>query len=127
MRESVSNLKWYWIESGSAVIELSNGETIFLGDTLGGLNDEVMKVQIKKTVEEHFLKERKFKNKGIKVLSLFFVDRVANYRAYNSDGKPRKGKFAEWFESAYCEVAGKSVYKNLIPAPRATYPFFCLE
>jgi type III restriction enzyme len=48
-------------------------------------------------------------------LSLFFVDRVANYRAYNPDGKPLKGKFAEWFESAYCEVAGKSVYKDLIP------------
>src|SRR3989339_1420467 len=73
------------IDVGSGFIELSNGETIFLGDTLGGLNDEVMKVQIRKTVEEHFLKEKKFKSKGIKVLSLFFVDRVANYRSYDSD------------------------------------------
>ncbi|MBC8551224.1 MAG: DEAD/DEAH box helicase family protein [Candidatus Brocadiales bacterium] len=103
------------IDVGDGFIELSNGETIFLGDTLGGLNDDVMKVQIRKTVEEHFLKEKKFKDKGIKVLSLFFVDRVANYRSYDSDGKPLKGKFAEWFESVYCEVAGKSIYKGVIP------------
>ena len=103
------------IDVGSGFIELSNGETIFLGDTLGGLNDEVMKVQIRKTVEEHFLKEKKFKSKGIKVLSLFFVDRVANYRSYDSDGKTLKGKFAEWFEKAFCEVAGKSIYKGVIP------------
>ena len=51
------------IDVGNGFVELSNGETLFLGDTLGGLNDEVMKVQIKKTVEEHFLKEKKFKNK----------------------------------------------------------------
>ena len=103
------------IDVGEGFIELSNGETLFLGDTLGGLNDEVMQVQIRKTVEEHFLKEKKFKNKGIKVLSLFFVDRVANYRSYDSDGRPLKGKFAEWFENAYEEVTGKSVYKGLIP------------
>ncbi|MHC4321336.1 MAG: hypothetical protein ACYST3_03570 [Planctomycetota bacterium] len=61
------------IDVGDGFIELSNGEAVFLGDTLGGLNDEVMKVQIKKTIEEHFLKERKFKNKGIKVHRLFFL------------------------------------------------------
>jgi len=103
------------IDVGDGFIELSNGETLFLGDTMGGLNDEVMKVQIRKTVEEHFLKEKKFKNKGVKVLSLFFVDRVANYRAYDSDGKPLQGKFSDWFENAYREVARKTVYKDTIP------------
>ncbi|MCP4265346.1 MAG: DEAD/DEAH box helicase family protein [Candidatus Brocadiaceae bacterium] len=103
------------IDVGEGFIELSNGETLFLGDTLGGLNDEVMQVQIRKTVEEHFLKEKKFKDKGIKVLSLFFVDRVANYRSYDTDGKPLKGKFAEWFENAYGEIVRKSIYKDLIP------------
>ena len=74
-----------------------------------------MKVQIRKTVEEHFLKERKLRDKGIKVLSLFFIDRVANYRAYDSDVNPVKGKFAQWFEEVFKEVAGKSVYKGLLP------------
>ncbi len=103
------------IDVSENLIELSNGKTVFVGDTFGGLTDEVMKVQIRKTIEEHFLKERKLKNKGIKVLSLFFVDRVANYRNYDSDGNPAKGKFAKWFEEIYKEIASKSAYKDLIP------------
>lgn len=103
------------IDVADGLIELSNNETVFVGDTFGGLNDEVIKVQIKKAVEEHFLKERKLKEKGIKVLSLFFIDRVANYRAYDSDGNPFKGKLAEWFQDAYRDVANKSAYKGLIP------------
>ncbi|HDZ10686.1 MAG TPA: DEAD/DEAH box helicase, partial [Bacteroidetes bacterium] len=103
------------IDVSENLIELSNGKTVFVGNTFGGLTDEVMKVQIRKTIEEHFLKERKLKNKGIKVLSLFFVDRVANYRNYDSDGNPAKGKFAKWFEEIYKEIASKSAYKDLIP------------
>ena len=103
------------IDVGNNFIELSNGETVLVGDTLGELSDEIMKVQIKKTVEEHFIKERKFKDKGIKVLSLFFINRVANYRSYDADGNPVKGKFALWFEEIYQEFSGKSSYKNLIP------------
>ena len=103
------------IDVANGFIELSNGETLFTGDTFGGITDDVMKVQIKKTVEEHFLKEKILKGKGIKVLSLFFIDRVANYRSYDSDGIPIKGKFAEWFEEAYREVSGKAAYKGLLP------------
>ena len=103
------------IDVADGLIELSNGETVFVGDTFGGLNDEVIKVQIKKAIEEHFLKERKLKEKGIKVLSLFFIDRVANYRAYDSNGNPFKGKLAVWFEDAFRDVAKKSAYKGLIP------------
>ena len=103
------------IDVADGFIELSNGEILFTGDTFGGLTDEVMKIQIRKTVEEHFLKERKLKSKGIKVLSLFFIDRVANYRGYDSNSNPLKGKFAEWFEEAYREVSGKVAYKGLLP------------
>ena len=103
------------IDVADGFIELSNGEMLFTGDTFGDITDDVMKVQIKKTVEEHFLKERIFQSKGIKVLSLFFIDRVANYRSYGSDGTPLKGKFAEWFEEAYQEVSDKAAYKGLLP------------
>ena len=103
------------IDVSENLIELSNGEIAFAGDTFGGFSDEIMKVQIQKTVEEHFLKERKLKSKGIKVLSLFFIDRVANYRNYDSDGNPAKGKFAGWFEEIYKEISSKSAYKDLIP------------
>jgi type III restriction enzyme len=103
------------IDVADGFIEFSNGEAVFVGDTLGGLSDEVMKVQIKKTVEEHFLKERKYNDKGIKVLSLFFIDRVSNYRAYDAEGNPVKGKFALWFDEIYREISNKSSYKGLIP------------
>jgi len=103
------------IDVEDGFIKLSNGELLFLGDSFGGITDELMKVQIRKTVEEHFLKERKLKIKNIKVLSLFFIDRVANYRSYDPDGHPIKGKFAEWFEEAYNEISNTTAYKGLIP------------
>jgi type III restriction enzyme len=103
------------IDVSDGFIELANGETVFVGDAKGGLTDEVMKVQLRKTIEEHFLKERKFKDKGIKVLSLFFIDRVVNYRSYGADGNPVKGKFALWFEEIYREMSGKGSYKGLLP------------
>ena len=53
------------------------------GREIGGTGDELMRAQVFETVEQHLKKERGFKDKGIKVLSLFFVDRVANYRVHN--------------------------------------------
>jgi type III restriction enzyme len=103
------------IDVSENLIELSNGETVFTGDTFGGLSDEIMKVQVRKTIEEHFLKERKLKSKGIKILSLFFIDRVSNYRDYDSDGVPIKGKFAKWFEEIYNDISSKTAYKGLLP------------
>jgi type III restriction enzyme len=104
------------IDTGAQTITFSNGLSLTIGQSLGGLTDEVMKFQIRKTVENHFEKELLLKSRGIKVLSLFFVDRVANYRLYQ-DGTAQKGKFALWFEEIYSEVISKSEYKGLIPYP----------
>ncbi|MDL1985739.1 MAG: DEAD/DEAH box helicase family protein, partial [Deltaproteobacteria bacterium] len=103
------------IDVGSEFISLSNGEDLFVGDSQGGMTDEVMKFQIEKTVKEHFIKEKKYKDKGIKVLSLFFIDRVANYRQYDESGNPAHGKFAKWFEESFKAISSKSAYKGLIP------------
>ncbi|MBI5416554.1 DEAD/DEAH box helicase family protein [Candidatus Poribacteria bacterium] len=103
------------IDAAEGFIELSNGENLFIGNTRGGFSDEVMKIQIKKAVEEHFLKEKKLKEKGIKVLSLFFIDRVANYRSYDAGGNTVKGKLALWFEEIFNDISGKAAYKGLIP------------
>src|SRR5580700_7657029 len=51
-------------------------------------------------------KERTLKGKGIKVLSLFFIDRVANYRVYNDDGTTSLGRIGQWFEDAYRSEEG---------------------
>ena len=60
-----------------------------------------MQQQVYTTVEEHLKKELIFKGKGVKVLSLFFIDKVANYRIYNDDGTTTLGKIGQWFENAY--------------------------
>jgi len=112
--EKYDGLKIYEIDFGNEQIELSNGIVLKKGETQGGMNDEVMRFMISKTVEEHLKKEKNYKDKGIKVLSLFFIDRVKNYREYDPNGNPLKGKFARWFEEIYQKEISKPVYKNLI-------------
>ena len=81
-------------------IALSNGQIITQGENDDALRDEVMKAQIAATIKEHLKKERSLKNKGIKVLSLFFIDKVANYR--------NDGKFVRWFTEIYEQETGES-------------------
>lgn len=110
----------YLIEEIDAInqcISISNGSLLYKGDSQGGLTDEVRKFQIRKTIEEHLKKEKRLNKKGIKVLSLIFIDRVANYRGYDTDGNPIKGKFAEWFEEIYQEYISKAAFKELDKFP----------
>ena len=100
---------------GSEYIEFNQGRFLELGQEIGGLGDDLMRAQVYETVEQHLKKERALKGKGIKVLSLFFIDRVANYRIYNEDGTTSLGKIGRWFEEAYRELTAKPIYKGLIP------------
>ncbi len=108
-------LKIYEIDFGSQQIELTNGVILGVGQSQGGMNDEVMKFMIRKTVEEHLRKEKQFRSKGIKVLSLFFIDKVKNYREYDINGNKVPGRFAKWFEEIYQEEIAKPVFKDFIP------------
>ena len=92
------------IDAGTGTLTLTNGLMLSIGESQGGMNDEVMRFMIRRTVEEHLKKERVYKSKGIKVLSLFFVDKVRNYREYDANGYPAKGKFAGWFEEMYNDL-----------------------
>jgi type III restriction enzyme len=97
-------------------IELSNGDRIHVGTAVGALSDDIFKFQIRTTIQEHLSRELRFKehNLNIKVLSLFFIDKVANYRQYNADMKTNiMGKFALWFEEIYQEEITKPRYKIL--------------
>lgn len=100
---------------GSEYVEFNQGRFLELGQEVGGAGDDVMKAQVCEAVEQHFKKERALKGKGIKVLSLFFIDRVANYRVYNDDGTTGLGKIGQWFEEAYRELTAKPIFKGLIP------------
>ena len=113
--EKYDGLKIYEIDFGNKQIELSNGIMLSEGESQGGMNDEVMRFMIQKTVEEHLKKERDYKPKGIKVLSLFFIDKVKNYREYDENGNSTHGKFAMWFEEIYKTEISKPKNKTLVP------------
>jgi len=100
---------------GAEYVEFNQGRLLELGQETGGLGDEVMKAQVFEAVEQHLKKERALKGRGIKVLSLFFIDRVANYRIYNDDGTTSLGKIGQWFEEAYRELTAKPIYNGLSP------------
>jgi len=100
-------------EPGSEFIRFSNGRTLKLGDEQGGQRDDVWRVQIKHTIKKHLDKELQVRSRGIKVLSLFFIDRVANYRDYDGSGQPIKGKFAQVFEAELATLAKDTRYREL--------------
>ena len=96
-------------------VSFANNTLLELQEEKDGMTDEVLKAQIRQTVEEHFKKERVFHKQGkaIKVLSLFFIDKVKNYRVYDDEGLPRNGKLAEWFEEIYLDIASRPLYSEL--------------
>ncbi|MEW5921404.1 MAG: DEAD/DEAH box helicase family protein [Bacillota bacterium] len=102
-------------EAGLEYVEFANGKTLELKQEEVGMGDEILKTQLYLAVEEHLKKEKRFKDKGIKVLSLFFIDKVANYRCYDDKGNPQKGKLARWFEEALAELSQKMLYAGLLP------------
>ncbi|MEW6074196.1 MAG: DEAD/DEAH box helicase family protein [Planctomycetota bacterium] len=100
-------------EPGSELIRFANGIALRPGEEIGGLREDVWRVQIKHTIRKHLEKELQVRSRGIKVLSLFFVDRVANYRDYGSDGQPVEGKFAAFFEGELMQLAKEDRYRDL--------------
>ena len=99
--------------SGSEYVEFTNGIRITLNEEFGNNDDEIQKAQIKTTIKQHLDTELKLKSNKIKVLSLFFIDRVANYRSYDENNNPIKGKFAQWFEELFTDLINKPQYKDL--------------
>ena len=97
---------------GSEYLELESGTRLKPGESIGGISDDIWKAQIDLTVEMHFKKEQTYGNLGVKILSLFFIDKVANYRGSPFDPSV-KGKVALWFEESFKKWASSPQYKNL--------------
>ncbi|MDR1410420.1 MAG: DEAD/DEAH box helicase family protein [Oscillospiraceae bacterium] len=88
-------------QQGFESIEFANSETLYLGKAFGDIDENLVKrAQIRRTIEAHLDKELRYIEKGIKVLSLFFIDEVAKYRTAEGD----KGIYAEMFEECYAEL-----------------------
>lgn len=97
-------------------VEISNHGYLEQGEMVGGANDAVLREMIRETIREHLRREAQFRDRGIKVLTLFFVDRVDNYVAYTEDGSKSDGKFAKWFDELFIEERDKSGnYRDLLP------------
>jgi len=79
-----------------------NGTDIFAGEALGDIDEAAFRrIQIRETILSHLTKEKQLYSKGVKVLSLFFIDSVEKYRVYNKDGTESLGQYAQMFEEEY--------------------------
>lgn len=95
---------------GNERVEFSNLETVLLGKSIGAVDENLIKkAQIRRTIETHLDKELTYLDKGIKVLSLFFIDEVKKYR--QEDGSP--GIYAQMFEECYKELLAREKYAPL--------------
>ena len=95
----------------TAYVTFTNGVTIRKGDVVGDSNLlHLQRVQIRETIKAHFEKERQLFKRGIKCLSLFFIDEVAKYRQYDDDNQPVKGVFQQIFEEEYARLVNEEFH-----------------
>ena len=93
------------IDGRDSSVEFTNGIKLFAGDVIGAVSeDQLRRIQIRETILSHIERERQLFYKGIKVLSLFFIDEVAKYKQYDAAGHPFNGLYANMFEEEYKQV-----------------------
>lgn len=98
------------IDGRAGTVELLNGTVLSEGTMTGNIHeDAIRREQIRETIRSHFERERMLFSKGIKVLSLFFIDKVENYRVYGSGNSFSLGRFAEIFEQEYINVLNENI------------------
>jgi type III restriction enzyme len=101
-------------QPGSERIEFINGTVLHLGESIGSVDESLIKrMMIQKTIEAHLDKELVLNPKGIKVLTLFFIDAVKHYRTYDDDGNVQPGDYAKMFEEEYSRLIKKEEYRSL--------------
>lgn len=119
-------------------VEFINGIKLYAGDVIGKVSeDQLRRIQIRETILSHIQRERALFYKGIKVLSLFFIDEVAKYKQYDASGRPVNGKYAEMFEEEYEDVIGNlqvamgeddyMKYLSEIPAEKTHAGYFSID
>lgn len=105
MEEYKNNFIVKSIDGRDDSVEFINGIKIYAGDVIGKVSEEQLRrIQIRETILSHIERERQLFYKGIKVLSLFFIDEVDHYRKYDEAGNPVNGIFADMFEQEYDDI-----------------------
>lgn len=119
-------------------VEFINGIKLYAGDVIGKVSeDQLRRIQIRETILSHIQRERELFYKGIKVLSLFFIDEVAKYRQYDAAGQPMNGSYAEMFEEEYNDIISNLQigpgeedyleYLQAIPAEKTHAGYFSID
>lgn len=122
----------------SMEISMPGGErTLYPGEEVGGVNpDDLKRLMIRRTIKEHLDKEIRFasQKRDVKVLSLFFIDKVEHYRQYDEEGNPVNGKYADIFEEEYRKLAKQPEYQTLfekidlsVDAPEVHNGYFSID
>ena len=108
------------IDPIDGTVTFTNGDIIHKGEVIGDVSESDMRrVQIRETIISHFQKEAQLFHKGIKTLSLFFIDEVAHYRQYDADGNETLGEFGRIFEEEYVSVMNG--YRTLLDPEYVAY------
>ena len=127
-----------FIDGRDNSVEFLNGVKIFAGDVIGKISEnQLRRIQIRETILSHIERERQLFHKGIKVLSLFFIDEVAKYKQYDESGHPYNGIYADMFEEEYNNIIDKLQreigdadyiqYLDAIPAHETHAGYFSID
>lgn len=127
-----------FIDGRDNSVEFLNGVKIYAGDVIGKVSEEQLRrIQIRETILSHIERERQLFYKGIKVLSLFFIDEVAKYKQYDESGHPYNGIYADMFEDEYVNIINAMQheiedeeylrYLNMIPVENTHAGYFSLD
>lgn len=119
-------------------VEFINGIKIYAGEVIGKVSeDQLRRIQIRETILSHIQRERELFYKGIKVLSLFFIDEVAKYKQYDDAGQPFNGIYADMFEEEYNDIVNNLQikigeddylkYLSLIPVEKTHAGYFSID
>ncbi|MCT1460232.1 DEAD/DEAH box helicase family protein [Aestuariimicrobium sp. p3-SID1156] len=99
-----------------AYVDLTTHGFLYEGESIGASAGAIYKEMIRETIREHLRKESMLRAKGIKVLSLFFVDKVASYLGDGTNNDDASGDFVQWFDEILVEERAKSTrYQELLP------------
>lgn len=102
------------------IVTFTNNVEIHTGEVLGDVSEkDIRRVQIRETIRSHFEKEKELYNRGIKTLSLFFIDKVENYRKYDADGNEINSEYGQIFEEEYTAILNE--YLTLFNTPYEQY------
>ena len=127
------------IDALNRTLTFTNGEVLEEGRVVGDVDETaVRRIQIRETIRSHFDRERQLHTRGIKVLSLFFIDEVAKYRRYGEDGEQLAGEYAAMFEEEYSKAVSElaeldasdaawHAYVKRDAAPRVHQGYFSID